>query len=298
MGTNSRKYFHSNALLKQLVTFLIAGGIIVLVIVEIGSYRQGKIGLAALSKHLPTQVPTPTLTPVAKYSNSTPSYQPYTFLLAKIVSVGPVYVTGDKTVPNAALIAAGDYLNVMLQHRPDLAAILRDKGTFTAVSSRTETLCDLPYFTSSDVSNCSKYGYGGAAGGVLSHPITACNERNLLKESDDMYGRGSSVISQNICVHELAHTIMNVGLSENDLRKINARFGAALQEGLWSGDYAMTNSGEFWAVMSQFYFSAGPNITYPPTFNHSANSPDALKYYDIQTFILLDSIYQGSANLS
>ena len=58
----------------------------------------------------------------------------------------------------------------------------------------------------------------------------------------------------------------------------------------------MTNDLEFWAVMSQFYFWAGPESTYS-AFLHVANGPEALKSYDPATFALLDSIYKGSANL-
>jgi hypothetical protein len=134
-------------------------------------------------------------------------------------------------------------------------------------------------------------------GGTEQLPITACGERNLLKESDDPYQRGQGPYSQDICVHELAHTIMNVGLSPADLERIKQRFEAVAQQGLWSGDYADSNAMEFWAVMSQFYFWAGPSATYS-AFHHIANGPQALKKYDPQTFALLDSIYRGSANLS
>jgi hypothetical protein len=98
-------------------------------------------------------------------------------------------------------------------------------------------------------------------------------------------------------VHELARTIMNNGLTADDLARIDQRFTDVQQQGLWSGDYAATNSMEFWAVMSQFYFWAGPSATYS-AFHHIANGPQALKAYDPQTFALLDSIYRGSANLS
>lgn len=137
----------------------------------------------------------------------------------------------------------------------------------------------------------------GGAGGTLARPITACSERNLLKEPDDPYERSSSPVGQNICVHELAHTIMNVGLTQKDLNRIHARYLAAMQEGRWKGDFALTNDQEFWAVMSQFYFVAGPNQPYAPAVNHVANGPEALQRYDPATFALLDSIYQGSVDL-
>jgi hypothetical protein len=247
----------------------------------------------------------PTATPAASAAISTVtsspagspfSYTPFEPLLAKVVTVGPLYVTGDSAVPDAALVAAGTILGTMLQHRPDIVQILRAQGAFTVVSSRNEEICGISYFSGEPASDCSLYGYGGA-GGTAYLPITACGERNLLKEPDDPYQRGQGPYSQDICVHELAHTIMNVGLSANDLARIDQRFIDVQQLGLWSGDYAATNAMEFWAVMSQFYFWAGPSATYS-AFHHIANGPQALKAYDPQTFALLDSIYRGSANLS
>lgn len=235
-----------------------------------------------------------TITPTP---GNTQGYQPFQPLLAKVVTNGPVDVTGDQLVPDAALSAANKILQAMLQHRPDIVAALRNDGTFTVVASRNEHICDLPYFSQYGSSLCQQYGEGGA-GGTFEHPITACDEKNLLAEPDDPYQRGRGAFSQNICVHELAHTIMNVGLSQTDRDRILARYQAAKQEGLWAaGDYAMTDGMEFWAVMSQFYFSAGPNSTYSPAFTHVANGPDALKQYDPATFALIDSIYQGSTNL-
>lgn len=231
---------------------------------------------------------------------STPKYTPFAPLLAQVVAVGPVYVTGDRSVPPEALRDAGTILEIMLQHRPDIGAVLRQNGVFTVVAARSQRICDLPYFAQykNDTSLCNALGEGGA-GGTTTNPVTACDEQNLLGEASDpydRYDRSPGSYSQNICVHELAHTIMNIGLSQEDRSRIEARFEAVQQTGLWAGDYAMTNDMEFWAVMSQFYFWAGPERTYS-AFNHVANGPAALKQYDPETFALLDSIYQGSANL-
>jgi hypothetical protein len=237
----------------------------------------------------PTTPPLPTAT-------STPAYQPFKPLLTKWVAVGPVYVTGDQDVPDAALKFAGTLLNAMLLHRPDIGERLRMRGAFTVVASHDQTICDLPYFSQESRSACSLFGRGGA-GGTLLRPITACDERNLLEEPDDPYERGTRPVGQNMCVHELAHTIMNVGLTKKDLNRIHERYLAVLQEGRWKGDFALTNDQEFWTIMSQFYFWAGPSEPYAPPVNHVANGPKALKKYDPATFALLDSIYQGSVVL-
>ncbi len=231
---------------------------------------------------------------------STPQYTPFAPLLAQVVALGPVYVTGDRSVPTEALRDAGAILTIMLQHRPDIGVVLRENGVFTVVASRSQQICDLPYFAQykNDTSLCNALGEGGA-GGTRTNPVTACDEQNLLAEPSDpydRYDRSPGSYSQNICVHELAHTIMNVGLPQADRNRIEARYLQVRQAGLWTGDYAMTNDMEFWAVMSQFYFWAGPERPYS-AFNHVPNGPDALKQYDPETFALLDSIYRGSANL-
>jgi hypothetical protein len=234
---------------------------------------------------IPAPSPTPTVV----------QYTPYRPLLAEVSRVGPVYVTGDAHVPHAALDEAGALLAAMLRHRPDVAAILRDRGTITAVFARDETVCDLPYFAEFQGTGvCARY--EGGAGGTAQVPVTACSERNLLKEPDDPYGRGTQPYGANICVHELAHTVMDVGLSDADRDRIAARYEEAKRAGLWTGDYAMTNSLEFFAEMSQSYFSAAPGV---PTYlhTHGINGADALKRYDPASFALLDAIYQGAGDL-
>jgi hypothetical protein len=217
-------------------------------------------------------------------------------LLAKVVTTGPIYVTGDTTVPDAALNAAGAILAAMLAHRPDLVEALRRERAFIAVAPRDKKICSLPYFSDESQPTCDRFGYGGA-GATLGNPVTACGERNLLKEPDDPYLRGRGPYSQNICLHELAHMVMNVALAYEVQKQIYDRYTAAHAEKRWEGDYADTDFKEFWAVMSQFYFWAGPSAPYSGAFVHVANGPQALRKYDPQTFALIDSIYQGSADL-
>jgi len=256
------------------------------------------LSCAPVVLHLPPVAPVP-----PTYRAGTPvtqQYTPFAPLLAEVVALGPVYVTSDRSVPPQALRLAGIILTIMLDHRPDVSRALREHGVLTVVASRTQRICDLPYFVQykNDTALCNALGEGGA-GGTTTNPVTACDEQNLLGESSDPYSRydrSPGSYSQNICVHELAHTIMNIGLSQQERERIETRFLALRPTGLWTGDYAMTNAMEFWAVMSQFYFWAGPEHLYS-AFNHIPNGPGALKQYDPETFALLDSIYRGSANL-
>jgi hypothetical protein len=118
----------------------------------------------------------------------------------------------------------------------------------------------------------------------------------VLKQADDPFGRGIRADGENVCVHDLAHTIMNVGLTSAERLAIQKRFEEALREGLWDRDFALTNADEFFAEMSQTYFCANPEV---PTFlhTHGINCAAELQAYDPVTFSLIDGIYRGSAEL-
>jgi hypothetical protein len=236
-----------------------------------------------------------------------PLYQTYKPLMPRVAPAGPVFVTGSELVPTCGLTEAGYMLGVMLEHREDVAVALREQGTLTAVFARSEAACDLPYF--SDLQGqppCDNS--AGGLGGVPGREATACSEKNVMKESDDPYGRGSRSDGENVCVHELGHTIMNVGLSDSDRDAIRQRFEAVVVEGLWHdapepGDptqhtaatYALTNADEFWAEVTQSYFCANPAV---PSFLHNGvNCADQLQAYDPSTYELVNHIYGGASDL-
>jgi hypothetical protein len=223
----------------------------------------------------------------------TPDYVTYEPLMPQVSPTGPLYVTASEVVDPAALQEAGTMLSIMLCHRADLGVTLRGVGALTAVFSRTEGPCNLPYFE--DLQGQSVCASPGGLGGVPGRPATASSEKNLLQLPGDEYFRGTPE-GENVTVHELAHTIMNVGLTQTDRDAIQARYDEALVEGLWNGAYALENDDEFFAEMSQVYFCANPEI---PAFLHpqGINCADELAAYDPDTFLLIDGIYKGGADL-
>ena len=180
----------------------------------------------------------------------------------------------------------------MLRERPDLSEILRSAGALTVVFSRDQNPCDLPYFSDLQGKPCQS---PGGLGGVPLRPATACSEKNLLRLPEDEFLRGTPE-GENTCVHELAHTIMNVALMQTERDAIQTRYEAAREDGLWEGDFALTNADEFFAEMSQAYFCANPEI---PVFlhTHGINCANELESYDPTTFTLIDSIYGRPVDL-
>ena len=223
-----------------------------------------------------------------------PDYPPYEPLMDQVSFLGPLYATGATEVPVAALEDAETMLAVMLRHRRDVVETLQAAGALTAVFGRDQTVCDLPYFSDLSGQPICEDATGGL-GGVPGRPATACSERNVLKQTDDPFGRGTRDDGENVCVHELAHTIMNVGLTDAERFAIQERFVAVLSEGLWVGDFALVHVDEFFAEMSQTYFCANPEI---PTFLHrGTNCAAELQAYDPLTFSLIDGIYRRPADL-
>jgi hypothetical protein len=99
-----------------------------------------------------------------------------------------------------------------------------------------------------------------------------------------------------VCVHELAHTIMNVGLSDEERSRIRHRYHVAALTNLWTGDYAPEDADEFFAEMSPSYFCANP-AGLRRQHSHVANCAGALAAYDPESYALLKEIYRGSADL-
>jgi hypothetical protein len=225
---------------------------------------------------------------------ATPVYTPKVTLLARVVAVGPLYTTGNEAVQIGALEQAGTMLGVMLRNRPDVAQSLRSAGAVTVVVGRDEHVCDLPYFA--DLRGTSSCDATGGLGGTQNRPTTACSERNILRMRDDPFGRGSRSNGENVCVHELAHAIMNIGLTDNDRGAIRDRYEVALRDNLWAGDFAAKNPDEFFAEMSQAYFCANPKV---PAFlhPHAVNCAASLRTHDPTTYALLESLYRGPADL-
>lgn len=224
-----------------------------------------------------------------------PTYAPYKALYASANAAGSLYVTATQGVRAAALAEAQRQLDAMLRYRPDVVASLRAAGALIAVFAEAESVCDLSYFDDlQDRSICTSA--PGGVGGVPGRPVTACSERNLLKLASDQYGRGTRENGENVCVHEIAHLIMNVGLSDAERSEIRAQYARAKASGIWGTDYVMTNADEYFAEISQAYFCTNPEI---PTYLHATgvNCPYRLQQKDPESFALMERLYRGSTDL-
>jgi alpha-glucosidase len=115
--------------------------------------------------------------------------------------------------------------------------------------------------------------------------ITSCGEENILELLVDRY-RGS-----NICMHEFAHAIENYGVPASVHTIFDQQFVISKSKGLWINAYASSNSDEYFAELTMWYFGthgdrrvAGPR---------PRNGREGLKKYDPDAYKLFDDFYSG-----
>ena len=122
-------------------------------------------------------------------------------------------------------------------------------------------------------------------GATLERPATSCGEENLLCMRGDPYA------TENILIHEFAHTIHQIGLAQVDAtfqNRLEAAFTDAKQAGRWANTYAMQNPAEYWAEGVQSWLSC--NRTNDR--EHGAvNSPASVRKHDPPLAALLAEVF-------
>ena len=84
-------------------------------------------------------------------------------------------------------------------------------------------------------------------------------EENLLMDEDRHYP------SESILVHEFAHTVMAVGMNEDQRQAvISAYFNARSSQLYKSSIYMMANADEYWAEGTQAWFEATVRVGRQP----------------------------------
>jgi hypothetical protein len=202
----------------------------------------------------------------------------------KHLDVLSVPVVSSDRVSDAALIEAGYLVFRMLHGRPDLARAMHENGTRLAIMAPDEFTTDIPEHASLTPKNYWDRRARGL-GAVPDAPVTSCGEENLLQLAGDPYG------TENILIHEFAHTIHHMGLDYVDSTfdgRLKAAYDAALAAGLWKGKYAATNHAEYWAEGVQSYF--GTNR--PPDHDHNhVNTRQELAEYDPALAALIAEVF-------
>ncbi|MFL5384821.1 MAG: hypothetical protein ACJ8GN_20045 [Longimicrobiaceae bacterium] len=196
----------------------------------------------------------------------------------------PVVASGKVTDP--AVLEAGYLTVAMLQNAPDIAErIAKNKGRI-AVMGFAERTRDIPEHAKLDPAAFDRC---RGVGGTMAIPVSSCGEEDLLDFPTEPYW------SENIFIHEFAHTIHLLGLDRHFDAELQRVYKEAMAADLWrnaKGDdgkkvpaYAALNHHEYWAEGVQSYF--GCNSRHADPQHNGINGRDELEAYDPGLFRLI-----------
>lgn len=197
----------------------------------------------------------------------------------KYLDASGIPVVSSKVASDAALRAACRIVRVLVAQRPDALAKMIESKQRVAVMARSEQTLDIPEHSDLQTAfpgtdwNARARGLGG----TIDRPATSCAEENLLCEAKDRYK------GENICVHELSHTVSNIGVGLADttfLGRRKAAFDAAIAAGKWKDTYAGSNDDEYFAEGAQSYFDTNLAASPPDGIHNDIDTRAELATYD------------------
>jgi hypothetical protein len=204
----------------------------------------------------------------------------------KYIDCGGLFIRAARVVDDRALQLACGKVTKMLSRATQAKTNLLEWQAELHIIGRNQQTSDLPelrWARGKDWDAKSHQDIDGRTRGV-GGLYSSCGEENLLGLPSDRYAGGSD-----ICVHEFAHAVMDIGLDDALRTSIEEQQRRAISAGLWSGRYAATNPQEYWAELSMWYFGAhGDRGSAGP-----ADGNAALATYDPDGYSLLDKIYSG-----
>jgi hypothetical protein len=208
----------------------------------------------------------------------------------KYLDAGGIPVVGSRHVLDQALELARDIVNAMLRKRPDVRAALVAQHVRVAVMARSEVTTHIPehadiYEESPGVEwNLRARGLGATP----ARPVTSTAAENLLCSVDDpLHG-------QNTLVHELAHTIQEMGLAVAEpgfTRELELAYAAARAAGKWDRTYAGSNVHEYWAEGVLAFYDVRIASDRPDGLHNPIHLRRQLQEYDPGLYRLITRIF-------
>ena len=222
-----------------------------------------------------TNIPGPVPPPAAvrNFFELDPFYQQW-------INVGGLPVLASSQVSLYAVKEAAWTIWQMIGHRRDILQTMAQNRVRFSVIAHNELMTQIPEFRDLRPGfywDIRSRGSGGQT--------TTGSEENLLRYSNDPYS------TENVLIHEFAHTSHDIGLNSVDPgfdNRLRITYEMAIEDGLWQGTYASTDRAEYWAEGVQSWFNANAENT--PLHNH-VNTRAELKDYDPPLAALLTEVF-------
>lgn len=215
-------------------------------------------------------------------------------------------VIASAAVSDTALFIARDIIIHMLAERPDIRQALVRSRQKVGIIGHAQQMSDIPEYkdlkkpefgdrrlTAREIAEYDKIRkmtdqeYWNRRARGLGGVYTTCGEENLLGIP------GTRYFGEHILVHEFAHAIhRGIRTVDPELAKhIDRAYADAMALGLWKGQYGSTNSGEYFAEGTQFWFWS--NYEYRDG-EKTVYSPLDLRDYDPKLYELLSRVFPSS----
>ncbi len=202
----------------------------------------------------------------------------------KYLDVGGLPVVGSGQVSEAAIREAAWIVNQLIGHRPEILQAMANNNTRLAVMAYNEYTTDVPehkHLTPRVYWDRRARGLGA----TRRAPAVSCAEENLLCHPGDPYS------TENICIHEFAHAIHQMGMIDVDPTfdgRLKQAYESAIAAGLWKDTYASGNRMEYWAEGVQSWFDDNRE---PDALHNHVNTRVELKEYDPALAKLCDQVF-------
>lgn len=198
----------------------------------------------------------------------------------KVLFVGKLPILGSAKVSDAALREAAWIVDKMLTAHPEIVDTLAKNGVRVVVMAHSEYTTDVPEQTAWD-----RKDYWDKRARGMGGQISSCGEEGLLGYPGDPYS------TENLLIHEFAHTIHDYGLKDlipDFDEQITKAYKKATQAGLWKDTYAGSNAHEYWAEGVQSWFD---NNRENDAVHNSVNTRAELKEHDPGLAALCEKVF-------
>jgi alpha-glucosidase len=210
----------------------------------------------------------------------------------KYMDVNGLAVCSSERVPDSCFHAAYITFKALTEMLPqEVMQSLIDQGARVTIMAKDEMTTDVPehaYLARDKKTNWDKRARG--LGGTRWLPMSSCAEENILAYAEDRYR------SEDITIHEFAHTIHNVGISPIDPgfnKELRAALDSALAEGKYKNVYAANNIEEYFAEGVQTWFNVNTEVSaeHGNGVHNMVNTREELKRYDPRLHAILSRYF-------
>jgi hypothetical protein len=179
----------------------------------------------------------------------------------------------DHCVEREAIDIACSLIDRMLQDaKPSVVRRLVEGRCKLSIIGRNQVTSDIPEHSylklqrgGRDLDSTTR-----GLGGSKELPVTSVGEENLTMVDDRHYPM------ENILIHEFGHSVMLIGMSEEERRRVHECYDLAQAKKLYSENYMSSNADEYWAEGCQSWFDA----TIRTDVNDGHNTRSKLKSHD------------------